>query len=188
MKQFNLVGIANFNLKLVVATIALHWLSLYDMDVLDPLFINAKALITNFNLDPYFFFGLMGAFTIIFLFLYIPVALFDLIIAKLSTRFTRNISVSANDMKFKKGKHIENLIRFITFALMCLTPYLFVESFINAVLILPFTFFHMILMAITTFTHGLQVLLLYRTFQSKYGLPFLYVCHIDMPLHNLLLR
>lgn len=167
MKQFNLTNLACFNLKLVIATIALHWSSLYDMDVLNPLFISSKVLIANFNLDPYFFFGLVGAFTLMFMFIYIPVALFDLLIAKFSVKLNRGILVSAKDMKFNKGKRIENLIRLVTYALMCLTPYLFIESLINGVVILPFTFFHMILMAVTTFMHGLQLLALYRILHSK---------------------
>ncbi|PJC23367.1 hypothetical protein CO058_03835 [candidate division WWE3 bacterium CG_4_9_14_0_2_um_filter_35_11] len=162
MKQFKLTDISYFNLKLVVATIALHWLSLYDMDVLNTPVISEKILPPGFYLDQYFFFGLAGVLTLMFLFVYPPVALFDLFIAKLSTKFTKSISVSPADMKFKKGKHVENLIRLATYALMCLTPYLFIASFINAVVILPFTFFHMILMAITTFMHGLQMLAIYR--------------------------
>jgi len=167
MKQFNLTNIAQFNLKLLVATVILHFLSLYDMIIFNPPFVREKALTLGLSLDQYFFFGIAGFFILMFSFVYTPVALFDLFIAKLFTRFTKSIYVSTKDMKFNKGKHVENLIRLVTYALMCLTPYLFIESFINGVVILPFTFFHMILMAITTFTHGLQLLALYRIFVHK---------------------
>ena len=116
----------------------------------------------GFHVDQYILFGLAGIFMFMLVFVYTPVALFDLFIAKLSKKFTKDTSVSPSDMKFKKGKYIENLIRLVTYALMCLTPYLLIIFITNTLLILPFTFFHMILMAIATFMHGLQLLVIYR--------------------------
>jgi len=168
MKQFNLTDLASFNLKLIVATFVLHWLSFYDESLFNPMFIRSTMLELGFHTTPYISFELAAIFFFMIFLVYTPVALFDLLIIKLPTRFTRNISVSPSDMKFKKGKHIENLIRFITFALMCLTPYLFIESFISGVAVLPFTFFHMILMAITTFMHGLQMLAIYRILLPRF--------------------
>ena len=121
----------------------------------------------GFHMDQYIAYEIAGDFLFMFALVYTPVAFFDLFIAKLSTKFTKNISISSNDMKFEKRKYIENLIRLITYALMCLTPYLFIESFISGVAVLPFTFFHMILMAITTFTHGLEMLLLFRIIRGR---------------------
>lgn len=124
----------------------------------------------GFHTAPYILFGLAGIFFFMIFFVYAPIALFDLFIAKLSTKSTNNITISATEMKFKKGKHVENLIRLTTYALMCLTPYLFIDSIVNTIIIAPFTFFHMILMAITTFSHGIQTLVLYRILRSKFEL------------------
>ncbi|PJC24067.1 hypothetical protein CO058_00120 [candidate division WWE3 bacterium CG_4_9_14_0_2_um_filter_35_11] len=167
MKHFNLTDLARFNLKLIGATLVLHWLSFYDEALFNPMFTRSIMLRLGFHTAPYILFGLAGIFFFMIFFVYIPIAIFDLFVSKLSTRFTDNITISATDMKFKKSKHIENLIRLIIYALICLTPYLFVDSIINTVIILPFTFFHMILMAITTFTHGIQILTLYRILRSK---------------------
>ena len=168
MKQFNLTDLARFNIKLIIATLVLHWLSFYDELLFNPMFIRSIMLELGFHTAPYILFQLAGIFFFMIFFVYTPAALFDLFIAKLSTRFTDNITISATEMKLKKGKHFENLIRLTTYALMCLTPYLFIDSIVNTVIIAPFTFFHMTLMAITTFTHGLQTLGLYRILRSKF--------------------
>ena len=170
MKHFNLKNIAETNLILLLFTIVLHWLSFFDAELFNPPFTRDILYNLGFRREPLFYFGMGGVFVFMLFFIYIPATIFDITVAKLSTKLNMDTLISLNDMRFKKGKHIGNAIRFVTYALMCLTPYLLIESIADTWLILPFTFFHMILMAITTFSHGIQTLVLYRILRSKFEL------------------
>jgi len=116
MKHFNLTDLAYLNLKLIIATVVFHWLSFYDEVFFNPMFIRSIMLKIGFHVDQYILFGLAGIFMFMLVFVYTPVALFDLFIAKLSKKFTKDTSVSPSNIKFKKGKYIENLIRHVTYA------------------------------------------------------------------------
>jgi len=169
MKHFNLKNIAETNLILLLFTIALHWLSFFDAELFNPPFTRDVLYNLGFRREPLFYFGMGGVFVFMLFFIYVPAIIFDITTAKLSTKFNMDTLISLNDMRFKKGKYTENLIRLVIFSLVCLTPYLLIESIADTWLILPFTSFHMILMAITTFTHGIQTLVLYRILRSKFG-------------------
>ena len=153
------------NISLLWLTFLLHWISLRET-TLNPWYMNRLPISLGQNAGFNYFLGSFGL-VVIFFYLNCFLTTGHLVTLYILNKSAKKFTTIVSDMRFNHTGIAENLIRFITYALIGLTPYLALESIANARVIMPLTFFHMILMAITTFTHGLQVLAMYKICSSR---------------------